>query len=35
MKKISIGIIGLGNIGLKRLKAIQEIGKFAKINVIC
>jgi predicted dehydrogenase len=35
MKKISIGIIGLGNIGLKRLKAIQEISKFAKINVIC
>ncbi len=35
MKKILIGIIGFGNIGKKRLEAINKLKKLAEVKIIC
>lgn len=35
MKKILIGIIGFGNIGKKRLDAINKLKNLAEVKIIC
>jgi predicted dehydrogenase len=35
MKKILIGIIGFGNIGKKRLEALDNLSNFAEVKIIC
>ena len=35
MKKILIGIIGFGNIGRKRLEAINKLNNLAEVKIIC
>lgn len=35
MKKISVGIIGYGNIGKKRLEALNSLNKLAEVKIIC
>lgn len=35
MKKISVGIIGYGNIGKKRLEALNSLNNLAEVKIIC